>query len=295
MSAPLPFFSFEEIFRNRIVKREVTPSDWRLEVTPPAEEGKVYANITVSGINGSTCELNYDAPNSPFSFQTTLSTVEQPKKDCGSDSQCCEVVAKANTVLQRFAPAVTYKEKHHSVTAKLATGHVDYTFTHPAFFGTASVHATGGFATLATLSSRIQQNLYGGLYLNYDPFRSGLRNYTVSILARNVAAAKHGDVLVSLDATRGVLLGFSAPIKNTLQGTFTVRPHKAMQTLVAGLDYRSPCGAQALAHVDVGQQLLGVTLSRLIHDTWRVSLGWTISNANNTVTPKFGLAVSKDF
>ena len=295
MSAPpLPFFSFEDLFRSRMIKRDVTPSEWRLEVFQPPQEGKVYANIAVNGNNGATCELNYDAPNTPFRFQSTLSSVERPTK-CGESESCCAVIAKANTVLQRVAPAVTYKEKYHSVTAKLATGFVDYEFTHPAFFGTASVHATGGFATIASLSTRVQQNVYGGLYVNYDPFRSGLRNYTLSLLARNVASAKHGDVLVSYDATRGVLLGFTAPIKNTLQGTVTVRPQKATQTLVAGLDFRSPCGAQALAHIDVGQQLIGMTLSRLIQDTWRVSLGWTISNANNTVTPKFGLTVSKDF
>jgi len=293
MTTPLPFNKYEEVFVDRMIKKEVVPGAWRLEAAPTSVDGKgPSAKIAVNGgVDGASCEFTYPVANTPYTVQTTLSTVERSQGSC-NENACC---AKVCDVVNRFSPAVTYHKDEHAVTAKIATGVVDYEFKHPAFHGTASVHATSGFATLATLSARIQQNLYGGLYLNYDPFRSGLRNYTLSLLARNVAQAKNGDVLVSFDATRGLLVGLTAPLKDNIQGTVTLRPSKVTQTLQAGLDVRSPCGAQVLAHVDVGQQLLGLTFSRIIQGAWRLSLGWTISNAHNTVTTKFGLTASKDF
>jgi hypothetical protein len=170
-----------------------------------------------------------------------------------------------------------------------ASGKVNYTYKDDTFNISATTNLLDGLPTDASVSTLICKGAAAGAAVSYDPSRSGLKNYTFTLVADRVKELRDAKVLAKLDATEGYGLGLTFPVRPDLSVTALIGRRECK----LGARLLSPCGAAVSAFVDAVSRSLALTATKGTGEGWKVSVSATIK-AEEPTAPAFGVSFTAE-
>lgn len=194
-----------------------------------------------------------------------------------------------------WLPTVSYKPESFrgisgvQATLNLAEKTVGVSVEESAYRGSIATKVLDGLSSEVSLSARLVEQVYGGLFFTYDPSRSGLKDYRYALLLRNRQEFRNGDAMVSYDAIRGWGASFRVPLRKQTSAQVVVAP--APKEFVIGADIRCPTGtAQIVAGLNVFQQSLRISGWKRVTEGLKVN--FTMDSSLKQIVPKVGVNVA---
>lgn len=165
-------------------------------------------------------------------------------------------------------PSLTHKYlggKEHTFTLGLRNGTpLGYTWkqNEGVFNGVVSTKLGDWLSTSASLTCRLTSEIIAGASVEYDPFRSGLKSYTIGLKHSKFGA-------LTVDATRAFTLTSARKATDSIMVYGLLGANRAGQysAVVAG-KFSSPCGGAAYAKVDAVSGNAAVTISKMREGNW---------------------------
>lgn len=172
-------------------------------------------------------------------------------------------------------------------TVALGTaGKLKYTYNDETFTAAATTDLLDGFPTDASIATDLCKGAHVGAAVSYDPSRSGLKNYTFTLVADRVKELRNAAVLLKLDATEGYAVGVTLPVRDQLAATTLL----SRREFKVGARMLSPCGHAAVAgFVDAFNRTLALTATKTYGAGWKMSLSATL-RAEEPLAPAFGVS-----
>jgi hypothetical protein len=205
------------------------------------------------------------------------------------------IIRPASTCVLQWFPTITYALdnfrgfNHVKATVNVAEKSLGASVEESAYRASIVSKVLDGFASEVSLSTRLVEQVYSGLYFSYDPSRSGLKDYRYSLLFRNREEFRNGDAMVSYDAKRGWGAAVRVPVRKSTDALAVVTP--ASKELLIGADVRCPTGtSQIVAALNVLQQSLRISGFKKV--TQELKINFAIESSLKQPVPKVGLDVA---
>ncbi|KAG5465836.1 hypothetical protein CUR178_00550 [Leishmania enriettii] len=217
---------------------------------------------------------------------------------------CCKfpefnttLTSKVSAVFQswrEYLPTIMYETRGDSASAKIevdtAAASVMVTAEHPVFNISCKTSPVDGFVTDADVATRVSEQLYAGAYLQYDPKRSGVRDFTTVMVRYACPNIGNGDLLGKYSLQRGLSLHLRIPIHAYMDAAVAAERGR----FIAGVQARSPCGARLMLNTNVTDGTCTMTAIRNMNDIWRVTATVTrpFASGGRDAVPRFGLKLT---
>ena len=267
MSAPPSYKELANVVNDYLTKGSEVLGVWldakeegdpdRLNAYPFASKGVVGANLT------------YNCPK----YNTTVTSRVSP-----------------NLPWCKYLPTVTYSTKFKgtsdTVEVNVAEGTVKVTAQHPVANVSCKTAVLDGGVTNLNATTCVRQNLYAGASLFYDPKRSGIRDFTAVMVRYSCPNIYKGDLMGKYSLSNGFSVHMRIPLHQYMDAAIAAE----RQRFIAGVQGRSPCGAQVMLNANVTEGTYTATAIRNLGDIWKLTLTMTapFSKAGNATPPRYG-------
>lgn len=227
---------------------------WQLTVNAPPTRGDDFAALTTVA-KGGLVRLSFKYGSSSF-FPKGISV--------GADVLSAEGKLKVNpTLFYKF-----FKHGENTLTVSPKEGTVNHLWMHDR--GTFTTDITTDLydymSTSGSVNSRLAPGVVGGFSFEYDPTRSGLKNYTLGLKYKyNHAISYDGTGAITVSSIKTFITG-------RLQGFTYLRSHRKGYDATVGLAAYSPCGAKVATKLDVMDGYAAVCASRILAGAWRFNV-----------------------
>lgn len=255
--------------------------------------GKVAADINLTRLL-----KNAGVPVSRFTIegnQRELKNLQITAEVSHGNVTATSVIRPASTCVLQWFPTITYKfdslrgVKNVKATVNVGEKTLGASVEESAYRGSIVSKVLDGFASEVSLSTRLVEQVYSGLYFSYDPTRSGLKDYRYSLLFRNREEVRSGDAMVTYDGKRGWGASVRVPVRKSTSALVVVTP--ASKEFLVGADVRCPSGtAQIVAALNLFQRSLRVSGFKKI--TEELKINFAAESSLKQPVPKVGLSVA---
>lgn len=199
---------------------------------------------------------------------------------------------------REYLPTIKYQRKlnaaWHTHEVDLAASTLKWSGEHPVWNATATTNVTDGFSTNASVTTRVSPDFFVGGNLIFDPSRSGVRDLTAIAVRYACPNIRKGDLM----GMYNIQNGFSVHMRVPVQQYTDVAVIAERRRFIAGVQARSPCGAQLMLNANVTEGTATLTAIRNISDIWKVTMTYTTpvcgakATASSPSVPRFGLRLS---
>ncbi|KAG5490668.1 hypothetical protein JKF63_00790 [Porcisia hertigi] len=192
---------------------------------------------------------------------------------------------------REYLPTVIYHAKVNNTSNKIevdaAVPSLKVTAKHPAFTANCKTALLDGFSTDANVTTRLSDKVYAGASLQYDPKRSGVRDFTTTIVRYTCPNIGNGDLLGQYSLRNG----FSVHMRIPLHTYMDVAVMAEQKRFIAGVQTRSPCGGRFMFNTNVTDGTYTITSIRNMNDIWKITATMTAPFApdKGALAPRFGL------
>jgi hypothetical protein len=251
--APSPFPMLHSHVLSDHLLTNYPTGEWQVSVNAPPARGTDFATLSTVA-KGGLVRLTFKYGSSIFPQGVSV----------GAD------IMSAQGKL-RLSPTLYYKFFKHgdnTVTISPKEGTVNHMWMHDK--GTFTTDITTDLydylATSGSVNSRLAPGVIGGLSFEYDPTRSGLKNYTLGVKYKyNHAISYDGTGAITLSSVKTFITG-------RLQGFTYLRSHRKGYDATLGLAAYSPCGAKMSTKLNVMDGSAALSLSRILAGDWRFNV-----------------------
>lgn len=252
--------------------------------------GQYNANVKLSGVMGKPTnpDVGIDVSNRGVDGIHI-------DADVSSNVNVSSVVRLGSNFMPvKWLPTVSYKTSIRGF--KNVKGSVDCCsqtlwaeVQEPAYRASITSKVLDGFASEVSVSARLVDEVYGGLFFSYDPSRSGLKQYSYSVLCQKRPELRSGDALFSFDAIRGLGASLRVPICDKASARLSVTP--ASKEIIVGANVRCPTGtAQLFGSLNIFKKSLHLSGWKTIMN--RCTLSLSLESSVGELCPKVGVNVT---
>eukprot|EP00744_Colponema_vietnamica_P010632 GILI01015006.1.p1 GENE.GILI01015006.1~~GILI01015006.1.p1 ORF type:complete len:287 (-),score=62.09 GILI01015006.1:163-1023(-) len=225
---------------------------WQVAVTAPEPKGENFATMSTVAKAGQL-KVNFRYGSSFFPKGLSL----------GAEATADGKLKISPTVFYKF-----FKHGINTVAVTPAEGKINHTWTHDkgTFTTDFTTNAFDYFASSGSLNARLAPGVLGGFSFDYDPTRSGLKNYVLGLkYKQNHAVSYDGTGAITVSSIRTFITG-------RLQGFTHLSSHRKGYDAIVGVAAFSPCGAKMATKLDVMDGAAAVSVSRILAGQWRFNV-----------------------
>ncbi|KAK7194006.1 hypothetical protein NESM_000312900 [Novymonas esmeraldas] len=269
MSAPPSYKDLADVVNNYLTKGSEVRG-WQLDAKEDGEPRRLsafpFANPKAVGVH-----LTYQAPE----YHTTLKSK----------------VSAAFASWREYLPTIIYQTKIHNTAEKIevdtAAGSVKVTAKNAVLNASCKTAPLDGFTADASATTRLSDQVYAGASLQYDPKRSGVRDFTAIVVRYACTNVGKGDLLGQYSLKNGFAVHMRIPLHTYLDAAIAAEQRR----FIAGVQARSPCGARLMLNANVSDGTYTMTAIRNMNDMWRVTATVTapFDRTESGAAPRFGL------
>ena len=250
MSAIL-FKDFNKEVKDLFTKNFQDPGQWKLESKFKGPKDQLYINPQASNDRLSV-DLQYSSKKNDLSAAVRV--------DSNSSLGSAKVVHEQNN---RMTELAWLPSSSPSTTADI---HLNYHFTHPVLSVQSTSLLSDYLSSTVGLTCRVEERVLAGLSVNFDPFRSGLKDYTVALMFKE-------RYTVTASPLSGYGLSFLHPLcakANALVQLSLRRGNKVDGEV--GVNFVSRCGGCGVAKVSIPALDVALNLAKPMSDGWLVAV-----------------------
>lgn len=203
-------------------------------------------------------------------------------------------VSAAFTSWREHLPTIIYHTKINNtlsdVEVDAAAASVKVTAKHSVFNASCKSSPLDGFVTDANVTTCVSHQVYAGASLQYDPKRSGVRDFTAIIVRYACPHIGKGDLLGQYSLWNGVSVHLRIPLHTCMDAAIMAE----RRCFIAGVQARSPCGARVMFNTNVSDGTYTMTAIRNMNDIWKLTLTMTapFASGEGAAAPRFGLKLT---
>ncbi|CAJ1038520.1 hypothetical protein Q4I30_008261 [Leishmania utingensis] len=269
MSAPPSYEDLAKVVRDYLMKgSDVT--GWHLDakedVVPNRLNAYPFASPNAIGVH-----LFYECPDCHTTFKSRVSAAFKSWRE--------------------YLPTIIYQTKLNDVSEKIevdaAAATVKVAAKHPVFNASCKTSLLDGFATNANVATRVSNQLFAGASLQYDPKRSGVRDFTAIMVRYACPNIRNGDLLGKYSLQNGFSVHLRVPLHTYIDAAVVAE----RRCFIAGVQGCSPCGARIMLNANVSDGTCTATAIRNLNDIWKVTATLTapFASGEGCAAPRFGL------
>lgn len=190
-----------------------------------------------------------------------------------------------------YLPTIIYQTKINGTSGKVeldtAARSLKVTAKHPVFNASVKSAPLDGFSTDANVTTRVADQTYAGLSVQYDPKRSGVADLTAVLTRYACPNIYKGDLLGQYSLRNGFSVQMRVPMHTYLDAAVIA----GRKRFIAGVQARSPCGARIMLNANVTDSTCSLTAIRGFNDIWKITATVTapLPTSNSAAAPRFGL------
>ncbi|CAG9584065.1 conserved hypothetical protein [Leishmania major strain Friedlin] len=203
-------------------------------------------------------------------------------------------VSAAFTSWREYLPTIIYHTKVNNTSSEIevdaAAASVKVTSKHSIFNASCKSSPLDGFVTDANVTTRVFDQVYAGASLQYDPKRSGVRDFTALMVRYACPHLSKGDVLGQYSLRDGFSVHVRVPLHTYMDAAVIAE----RRCFIAGVQARSPCGARLMLNTNVSNGTYTVTTIRNMNDIWKLAVTMTapFASGEGAAAPRFGLKLT---
>ncbi|GET93611.1 hypothetical protein, conserved [Leishmania tarentolae] len=203
-------------------------------------------------------------------------------------------VSAAFTSWREYLPTIIYRTQLHNtiddIEVDTAAASVKVTAKHSVFNASCESSPLDGLVTDANVTTRVFDQVYAGASLQYDPKRSGVRDFTAIMVRYACPHIGKGDLLGQYSLRNGFSVHLRIPLHTYMDAAVVAE----RRCFIAGVQARSPCGARLMLNTNVSDRTYTMTAIRNMNDIWKITATVTapFSVGEGAPAPRFGLKIT---
>lgn len=185
--------------------------------------------------------------------------------------------------------SLNYEKEGHSFTVEPKDGVVRHSWRDATFATNIQTEVLDGLASEGGVSCNIAESVVAGVKFAFDPYRSGLRDYTLLARFTQPKYLKSGSRLVlGYGGFSGISASIAVPFCS--EASFVASFDKG-DGLIAGSAMKFHNGVVAAVYTNLRDRLLAVSAAQSL-GSWTVAATAQVDLLNVAAAPKFGVKFS---